>query len=1058
MPDATPTPGRFHAVTADSLGSLVERLAADLAAAPLPPLEEELVVVQSQGMRRWLQLELARRHGCSASLRLPFPARFCRDVADLITPGAPAAPPLGGRFATGDDPFDRDVMTWRILGLLEDGLTEADPYAPLRRFCAGGARHRLGLAERIAGAFDDYLLYRPELLAAWEAGKALCPEHPHEAWQAELWRTISRGTGAEHTAVRLGRLVDDLATRAGLPAGLPSRVTVFGVSSLPPVFIDVLRGLARFIPVTSYLAAEPARGAHPLVQAWGGQARDLLDLFGGRGATWEALAPRRGAGDTVLASLQRGIVAGAAEGPIQVPPGDRSLQVHLCHSPLREMEVLRDQLLDALDADRTLRPHEILVMVPDVATYHPYIETVFGAGEGPAIPFHVADKPLAREFSLARHALDLLALVDGRRGAAEVLALLDTPAVRNAAGLSEGDVPLLNGWADATGIRWGTDGVDRHAMFRVPPVDANSWRAGLDRLLMGHAAGPVEQLVAGILPHGGDTAGSAALVGRFAHWAAGLFEALDALRAPRPLAEWRVALLDLLDRTVVAESDDEERALALVRGQLDTLAGLQARAGQQRAVPLDVVRDWLSSVLSDDSFGSGFLAGGITFAALKPMRAIPFKVVAMAGLDDASFPRHDRPRAFDLIAAYPRQGDRSLRADDRQLFLDSLLAAERRVILSCVGRSAISNAKRAPSVVIAELLDHLGSAAKQVTVEHRLQPFSPEYYRADAALFSYSAANAGACAVAGADPADPEAFVPKAAGDTNGAGPLVISLADLAECWANPSRFWCRRVLRLRLQEGAEAPEDHEPFEANALVRYGVKYDMVRRRARGTVDLSREGELLAARGDLPAAALAPAWHRRFAGEVDRFMSRVGSPVFLEPVSLDIRGDGWTLTGRVDGLVAGGRLQYRPATLKIKDQVRGWIGHLALAAHLGDPGLVSRVIGEDRSMAWRAPDDPGAVLAQLIAGYRAALHAPLPVFERASWEFARPRNGTRSPLEAAEYAFRLRWNFGSGREEGDAADPHVALCWRGRDPFDGDTEEFERWSSVLWEPAFAHETG
>ena len=1064
---------RFTVVTADRLSPLVSRLAGELAREPLPPLADELVVVQSQGMRRWLQLELARRHGCSASLRLPFPAGFCRFLADTVLPIEADT----GRFTTGtrgdDDPFDRDVMTWRIRDQLEGGLWRSDPFGPLARFCESDARQRLGLAARIAGAFDDYLLYRPELLAAWELGELRLDGHPHEAWQAALWRRLREGHDADHMARRLTRLIDDLESRpvgaASRPAGLPARITVFGVSSLPPAFVRLLHAVSRFVPVTVHVAGCADESGHPLVQAWGRQAREFRSVLAHPDTGWVQLESPSPLAPSLLRALQGEMLEGRARAPDRLPivASDDSLSLHVCHSPLREMEVLRDRLLAAFDADSTLRPHEVLVMVPDVTAYQPYVEAVFGAEEEglPRIPFHVADRPLAREFSLARHVLDLLGLVDGRRTATEVLALLDAPSIRRRAGIGAADVPALHAWAEATRIRWGTDGRERKQVFGLPDLDANTWRAGLDRLLMGYATGPVDGLVAGVLPHGGDTAGDARLLGRFAGWVDGLFAALDDLRHDRPLVAWRTALLDLLDRLVEADGESEERALALVREQLETLALMQVRAGHLRATELGTVRDWLRTVLSDDSNGSGFLAGGVTFAALKPMRAIPFKVIAVCGLDDGSFPRRDRAPAFDLVGTRPEPGDRSLRADDRQLFLDTVLAARDRLILSWVGRSITDNAERAASVVIAELLDHLDRTCvvadapqvlprSRIVVEHRLQPFSPAYYRGEGPLFSYSVAHAMACSAARL-PVTGAPFVAVEECRAASAQEVVtLTLGDLIECWSNPSRTWCRRALRLRIDDAETGGEEDEPFTVDGLPKYALQDRLVRRRVQGAADRLGEAAVLAACGDLPPGALAPVWHRALAAEADAFVARLGVVDWIEPVAIRLDGPGWTLTGRVDGCTTDGRLQFRPAAVKAKDRVRAWITHLALSAHAGED-VVSRLVGTDGESRWETPAAAAiAALDALVAGYRAALEAPLPVFEGASWKYVRP--GRSDPLEAARAAFELRENGRTQRMEGDLSDPHVALCWRGRDPFAGDAAAFVRWTECLWTPCLDSE--
>lgn len=1069
-----PAPGHLSLVTSDRPAALIERLALDLGAAPLSPFDQETVVVQSQGMRRWLSHELARRHGCAAGLRMPFPAAFAHDLAASVD-----ARPLDPRFA-------RDAMAWRILALLEDGLADEPRFAALQPF-AGRAdtRKRLGLARRLAARFDDYLLYRPETLLAWERSEVVEPDVDETRWQAALWRRLTEGDGdAHHLARWLSGAVARLERGEVDAAVLPRRVSVFGVSTLPPCFVSLLRALARHVPVRAYLLAPaPAawsRPANPLLAAFGHASRDLLASLA-EGADAESLAPRID-GDSLLRRLQRDARDDVARGrepgmapPLPLAPDDTSLTVHVCHSPMREMEVLRDQLLDAFAADATLRPHDVLVLVPDVATYAPFVEAVFGVGEPelPRIPFHLADRPVVQESSIADAALRLLRLVGARWTATEIVTLLDLPAVRRAAGVAPNAGRTVLAWVEGTRIRWGRDGATRKERFNLPDVDANTWRTGLDRLLMGYAAGRTESLVAGVLPHAGDTIGDPATLGALARWTDRLFDALDTLRDARPLAEWTTTLRALVDAFLCAEGEREERELAQLLGVIDGLESLGADAGVSRPTDLAVVRDWMENELAGDSLGSGFLVGGMTVCALKPMRAIPFRVIAVAGLDDDSFPRSGRGPRYDLLELDPRRGDRNVRADDRQLFLDALLSAGDRLILGYVGRSVTDNSERAASVVVAELLDAIDAgfdvagtngtgrplkARDAIVVEHRLQPFSPAYYRGDAGarLFSYSRAGERALAASAARREAPFVAAPLPADDA--AAPRAIALADLTDCWTNPSRWFCERVLGVRLPSEDEPLDDCEPMSVHHLVRYGLHDEMLRRHLRGTRDVEAERARALAVGDLPSGALAARWFDALDEELRDFLAGVQPLPAYDPHAIDVAGPDWTLVGRVDGLTDEGRRQVRAATCKNRDLVRAWIAHLALGAECGE--VTSRVLATDGAWVLRPVERPLEVLHDLVDGFRAAQRAPLPVFDQASRAYveqaAKLASGTsrasKPAIDAAADKYRGT-GWGNGPSP-DAEDPYVELCWRGRDPL-ADEATFGGWAERLWRPLLAH---
>lgn len=1081
-------------VSSDQPDTLIERLALDLANAPLGPFDEETILVQSRGTERWIRHELVRRHGCAAGLAFPFAASFFRQLAESLAESPASAGTAATRATTSrtDDAFGREALTWQIYDLLEGGLCNETDFETVRAFIMEGAardsRKALGLARVLAGRFTEYQLYRPDVLHDWERGAG-----NGEQWQATLWRCICASNASScHSATQYRQAVDVLLAARERPKRLPSRLSIFGVNTLPPIYVELLHAVARHIPVRVYLQAPPrstwSEGArNPLFTTFGCVVREFVELLETRApddasVRWEEHhAPSTDqASLSILAQLQADIRDGVERGTesgasprieLAADLCDESLSLHRCHSPMREMEVLRDQLLAAFAADPTLRPHDVLLLLPEVATYAPFVDAVFGVGEPelPRIPYRIADRAVTQESRLADAALRILRLVGARWTAAEVVELLDLAPVRRAAGFPDDGAARILHWIEETRIRWGRDGAMRHEQFDLPPVEANSWRAGIDRLLMGYATGRTNDLVADVLPYAGDTIGDPATLGAFSRFIERLFDILAGWRTARPLAEWAVELRSAFTTLLCADDDDEERELDVVLGAVAELATMNFGGDAGRVVELPVVRDWLEQRLGDALTSAGFLSGGMTVGALHPMRVVPHRIVVIAGLDDASFPRRTARPEFDLLAHDRELGDRDRRADDRQLFVDTLLATGERLILSCVARSTQTNAERATSVVVAELLDVVdrtftlpdGTRARAlVEVEHRLQPFSPAYFTGGptSRLFSYSRANARALSA-------------MSSGERNGAVPFVsgplavasddsgrdIGLQDLIACWSNPSRFFCERALDIRLSGAAAPLTECEPMTVNHLDRYKVHDDMLRRHLAGGRTPERERVELSALGMLPSGALCGVWFDCLDDELRDLLAQLGDVTLEEPVHAEVIGDSWTLRGRVDGITGRGRLQVRPAACKPADLIRAWITHLTLSAAFGP--TETEVVAKGGTRKFGMVSEPMPLLQQLVSGYRAALREPMAFFPQASHDYAerliaieRGNSHVRkSPLEMARAA--LDGNDYNDFVPGDLNDAHVALCWRGRDPLDDDSRSaFEQWSADFWRPA------
>lgn len=1089
----------LHLHTSNRLESLVAALA-DVVRVPLSsPFRRETVVVQSQGMARWLKLELARLNGICAHGAFPFPKAFIRETCGVLLPELPH-----------ESPMEPGPLTWRILDSLR-GLKGYPAFGALQHYLVNDAsgRKEVQIAGKVAYLFDQYLVFRPQWTEEWTQGAG-------GHWQAELWRSVADGRQLAQPAMFAKAFSERYRAVTVLPEGLPERVSLFGISALPPFYLEFFSLLGERIPVHLFLlqpsekywgdltsAREDERllrqskldeatafqlhleTGNRLLASLGYLGRDFLKLVleAGDWIQHEQFEPVEET--SLLRCIQSDILNLRDRGREGAPKsvlraGDDSIQIHSCHSPLREMEVLYDCMLDWFQRDPNLAPRDIVVMMPDIDTYAPFVQAVFGSPEDEAkrIPFSLADRGIRRESHLVETFLHILQLPQTRLGVSMVLAPLEAAAVRDRFQISERDLRLIRRWVEATNIRWGVDGEHR-AELGLPPLDGNTWRDGLERLLLGYAlAGGGDRLFANRLPYSDIEGDSAKVLGRFAEYLEIVLSSVADLKsARRSLKDWAATLRGLLDRFFLVE-DNSEREAQVVRAALRELERQQELSDFDAAIALPVLMERLLPRLEEDQFGSGFLAGGVTFCGLKPMRSIPFKVICLVGMNDSAFPRPASHLSFDLMASEPRLGDRSTREDDRYLFLETLLSARERLHLSYVGQSIRDNAEGPPSVLIGELLDYLGQGfeveqaptalptesafetAEQavrahVTVRHRLQAFSDDYFKPGHRLFSYSAANYRASIIAASPRNEDAAAFFSGVLTEPGAEFRSVTLNDLAEFFVNPARYFLSHRLNLRLRDDRAELTDREPFVLDSLETYQLRQDLAARHISGS--MSDALPVFKAAGRLPLGTPGEALFEENREVAEEFSKRVRQEIgsgFWDEIPFDGVIGAFRISGQIEDLTSRGLVRYRCTSLKSKDLLRVWVPHLA--ANILQPGTVARLIDLENTFVFRPPPDARGMLEELLQHYWNGLRAPLRFFPESARAFVEAGRKARGPRGVRPMATaRAKWEgkrSGSSDARGERDDPSFKLCFPESDPLN---EEFGRLARAIFGPMLEH---
>lgn len=1050
------------------------------------PLRPVPVVVPSHGMGQWLKMELARRQGISANVDTLLPARLIWQLYRQLLPDLQLAE---------DIQFDARTIAWRLYKLMPR-LIQEEPFPELSRYLdSPGDEHlrRWHLVTKLADVFDQYLIYRPDWIIQWEDGDI--PDTGVLAWQARLWCALindaESAISLPHRARLHAALMDHLASGRANVDLLPRTLRIFGVASLPPIHLKTFLALSDAIDVEVYFqnpcaeywgdivstrdqARQSVRSlvhkpddeplleddylavGNPLLASMGSLGREFLeqlltidelhvvDDFGRRTEEGDKQHP-----PTLLHMIQDDILdmtfAGTLDNMPATPmptPVDESVQIHACHSRMREVEVLFDALHTLLDNGNPhdIAAQDIIVMMPDVSAYAPYIEAVFEE----RIAHTIVDRSWREESPTTVAFLKLLQLPMSRLSAVEMMDLVEVPGIARRFHLNEVDLQLITNWITETGIRWEFDGPSK-SRWQVPTEQKNTWQWGRARLLTGLAMEQETGPVSGVLPLDVDV-DDAETLGCFLHLIRQVGRYRELLGRSYTTKAWRRLLLGMIDDFFDSDGD-EGIALTIIREAIFDMDEQAVGAGVDTAVSHQLVHACLTTSLSEPRQQRGFMRSGITFATLVPMRSIPFKVVCLLGMNDTDFPRRDRPVSFDGISKSPRRGDRSRRSDDRYLFLEALSAATDVFYISYIGQGIRDNQDKPPSVLVTEFMDYLQRGFDhELVTTHPLQPFNPAYYdNQNPSLRSWN--RLWFEALARSDPPPP--FVSGVLPESEDEELVELDIADLTRFYRHPVRFWLSYRLGVSLQVQEDALADTETFQLTPLARYQIADSALATLAQGDdVEMFREA-MVTSGLVLPG----PMGERQLDQQIDKAVAVAGAldqfdeePIVINHlVNLET---GITLTGHLENIRNDILIDIRTGQLRKRQLIDLWIRHLFACT----TGSVSRSIAISvakdepvlHSLRAVSPEVAVAQLSHLMAQFRNGLQQPLLFIPETSYAWASSLFDGDSPARAGRNAQRA-W---SQTPYSEALDREYQRVFNFDDLYQ---PEFETIATDIWGP-------
>ncbi|MEY8766964.1 exodeoxyribonuclease V subunit gamma [Francisella philomiragia] len=827
------------------------------------------LIVGSRGMQHWLSMQLAQYRNIAMNLKYDMINGYILDICYELT-----------AKQEYKKAYTKDILAWRIFRGL-DSINNPK----LQEYYQNSDLKKYQLSVKIAEIFSKYISYRSEWLQKWEQGEYINLAKPEsdEGWQMQLWQKLVEDVAETPYKVQAEAL--QKLNRQNLEKlNIPNDIYIFGVNTISPKNLGFVFELAKYIdvnilyinpcseywydlhkskisawldsddyelqPLLANLGQQGKEFFNQLLENQEKQELEVFEKFDKKSLDFEKLADND---QTQLVSLQRNLLELDCQN--HAKQKDLSISINSCHSPFREVQILHDRLLDMIKADPSIKPRDILVMCPNIEDYSPYIDSVFSRfPTDKKLPCSIADRTLLDSEPLAASFIELLQLPESNFEVNKILDYLSVPAIQQKFKITDEQLETIRYWLKESCIHHSNNG------------QTFSWSWGLKRLMFGFSYSDSNHIVDLKLPRQSATATPSYQKGISINYQeldqlmtipviegseivelGGLYELLELLEKysqellkPRSLEAWQDYLLEMFDDVFDVTSDEQYIAKKIKDIIVKTVATVKDVLLAEE-IDLYTIRYCLISQLSEPIINNHFLNGKVTFCSMTPMRNVPFRVIAMLGLNNGKFPRQESAISFDLMARLGRvKGDRTKRDDDRYLFLEAITSARDYLYLSYIGRSVKSNVEQQPSLILKELISYLRanySWQDEDIKEYPLHPFSSKCYADE-----YRSYDEAWLKLLQSEPREfydikrlPRQSTTATPSYQRGIDslsvasklPQQLSISKLVKIFDDPIKAYTNYGLELYLEDDFEELEDSEPFDINSLDKHKFKQDLL---------------------------------------------------------------------------------------------------------------------------------------------------------------------------------------------------------------------------------------
>lgn len=716
--------------------------------------KQPTVIVQNVGMSQWVKLASSQQSGASprVDIQLPSAAIFR----------------LQREYLGIDQVYfaKRWPLTQRIAVLLEqlkehDQMIEATKQWLDPKSESLSDRRRWNFAHLIYDTFDEYELYRYDQLNKWRAA-------PND-WQKYLMQHLYADS---EPGFRFKSMLASLAKIDEKPKILAPSYHFFALPTMVPYQLEWVKKISQHRPTYLYLLNDELSSFESIStkkqdNLWhfgayiSEQKQELVQLIQQSLASLKPsyihLANDSPAGGNVVKAKneldllkQKLSSRELLSLPKVAALTDSTEHIHIAstHNRLREVEVLADWLNQKiLSANATqsngneeaITASDMLIIAPNIADYRPHLASVFNTEDSPFPVQFDTQIPRNSGKNNLNEALDFgLNLLVGRCKSTEIKEWLSFKAIKDFLEIQDAELNRVGELLELSGIRWGLDKEHRKS-FNLPNSNTNSWEFGLQRLILGSTSGELTDLY-----HGIDaldklqTQDDLALIGKVHFITSHLKKHTVELNSTKKtMQEWFAWMQQFFEQVV--DTIELTKTINSIQNQLGVYNEDEVQKPSidtDEAISFGIFKSIISKELTAKKSSGYRQSGRMLCSDMVPMRNIPFKVIALLGLNDGEFPRTEQRAVFSYLNKIEeyRAGDRSRKLDDRALLKDYIWAAQQYLFISYQGKDAFTNEKKPPSPLIAQLIMEVekireiddDSRAKVVT-EYPMQAHSLQY-------------------------------------------------------------------------------------------------------------------------------------------------------------------------------------------------------------------------------------------------------------------------------------------------------------------------------------------
>lgn len=975
---------------------------------PEDPLQHQQIIVPNLDTSRWLKMFLAEQSGIAANLEFILPSEWQWNQVRKLYPDLPKTLPS-----------DHEPMKWGIYEvLLESSLREKFPF--LNRYITSmGEEYKqqrcLDLAGQMAWLFDQYQVYRPDMVMSWQNGRSGSGD---EEWQSALWRLLDKriknrvDDDSKFNRAELFLNVSDSVLRGEIKFEQP--LIVFNPGLIPKTIAQLFKEAGNQTDVYLFFI-QPSKNTkerqNELLRSFGSESRRISVLFEDKDAeTLYAYPLHTGSSD--LNYIQNSIIKNEP-----ITPKEKSekplegIQVRSCHSPVREIETLHQFLIEQFEKEKSLHPDDILVVTPNLDQYRPAIHAVFGSKEKglPQIPYH-CDLQNTGEYDLNRAFLNVLSLIDSRFTYSRIVDFIAMKSVREKFGLSEPDTDRVRRWMKDNHVIWGLS-PEHRADWGQPAETLQTWSEALKRGWLGQwiDVGEDRLLNNTLLFNEVNSTSEKEVWASFSKFLNALEEIRKQSKVSRTCKGWCDFAMRWMENLFVDDALVSREGIELKK-ILDSMKESCTLVKFEGAIGFAELSSVLRTALEKKSTGSSSanFNRGVVFSSMVPVRSIPAKIIALIGLNEETFPRKPSAPEFDLMAQKPALHDRNRKEEDRNLFLESMLAAKNIHYCSYVGQSPVDNETIPPSPILGDWIDILakyaGMKSDQIVKKEPLSGYSPTLFqtRRNYSRTYYNTAKS----------------ISGGTGKVSGlrtTGPLTqpeeddsIYINQFVRFFGNPVQWFLKNRFDARLYE----PEtDKEEFELDSLEKH-ILFQRVFGWVQRKLSQQQMEKMLMQSGALPTGWAGQKELREMIQNVHVGINKLDHHS-LEPAIIqkdlsfqigDIRFEGDLITYSKTHF-----LEISPSSMSGKLALQTWIRHLLLSVFDGANGesylLCEMKEGKPKLFRFKAVSNAEKLLEPFVKLYKMGISEPQQFFPKTVYTFVEEQiKGSSKAMNKARKEF------------------------------------------------------